>query len=162
MRATRSSINNFSGGSWTDREQNSVTVPDHESPGPTGAGTSLERVLRRIDADLTRARVPFALIGGLAVSARTEPRFTRDADLAVAVADDAQAEALVRRLRTLDYRIESVVEQNAVGQLATVRLIRSPSPRAPVVDLLFASSGIETELVTEADDVRRVGNPRLA
>ncbi len=151
MRATRSSSNNFSGGSWTDREQNSVTVPDHESPGPTGAGTSLERVLRRIDADLTRARVSFALIGGLAVSARTEPRFTRDADLAVAVADDAQAEALVRRLRTLDYRIESVVEQNAVGRLATVRLVRSPAPRAPVVDLLFASSGIETEVVTEAE-----------
>ena len=151
MRATRSSSNNFSGGSWTDREQNSVTVPDHESPGPTGAGTSLERVLRRIDADLTRARVSFALIGGLAVSARTEPRFTRDADLAVAVANDPQAEALVRRLRTLDYRIESVVEQNAVGRLATVRLVRSPSPRAPVVDLLFASSGIETEVVTEAE-----------
>ena len=128
-----------------------MTVPDHESPGPTGAGTSLERVLRRIDADLTRARVSFALIGGLAVSARTEPRFTRDADLAVAVADDAQAEALVRRLRTQDYRIESVVEQNAVGRLATVRLVRSPAPRAPVVDLLFASSGIETEVVTEAE-----------
>lgn len=62
MRATRSSSDNFSGGSWTDREQNSVTVPDHESPGPNGAGTSLEGVLRRIDADLTRARVPFALI----------------------------------------------------------------------------------------------------
>ena len=151
MRATRSSSNDFSGGSWTDRGRNSVTVPDHESPGPTGAGTSLEGVLRRIDADLTRARVPFALIGGLAVSARTEPRFTRDADLAVAVADDAQAEALVRRLRTQDYRIESVVEQNAVGRLATVRLVRSPAPRAPVVDLLFASSGIETEVVTEAE-----------
>ena len=151
MRATRSSSNNFSGGSWTDREQNSVTVPDHESPGSTGAGASLERVLRRIDADLTRARVSFALIGGLAVSARTEPRFTRDADLAVAVANDAQAEALVRGLRTQDYRIESVVEQNAVGRLATVRLVRSPSPRAPVVDLLFASSGIETEVVTEAE-----------
>ena len=151
MRATRSSSNNFSGGSWTDREQNSVTVPDHESPGSTGARTSLEGVLRRIDADLTRARVSFALIGGLAVSARTEPRFTRDADLAVAVADDAQAEALVRRLRTQDYRIESVVEQNAVGRLATVRLVRSPAPRAPVVDLLFASSGIETEVVTEAE-----------
>ena len=160
MRATRSSSNNFSGGSWTDREQNSVTVPDHESPGPTGAGTSLEGVLRRIDADLTRARVSFALIGGLAVSARTEPRFTRDADLAVAVANDAQAEALVRRLRTLDYRIESVVEQKAVGRLATVRLVRGPAPRAPVVDLLFASSGIEAEVVTEAEVLELL--PRLS
>ena len=137
-----------------------MTVPDHESPGPTGAGTSLEAVLYRIEADLTRAHVSFALIGGLAVSARTEPRFTRDADLAVAVANDAQAEALVHTLRTLDYRIESVVEQKAVGRLATVRLVRGPAPRAPVVDLLFASSGIETEVVTEAEVLELL--PRLS
>lgn len=151
MRARRNSSNNFNGGSWTDREQKPVTVPDHESPGPTGAGTSLEGILHRIDADLTRARVSFALIGGLAVSARTEPRFTRDADLAVAVANDAEAEALVHTLQALNYRIESVVEQEAAGRLATVRIMRSPAPRAPVVDLLFASSGIETEVVTEAE-----------
>jgi hypothetical protein len=34
--------------------------------------------------DLTEVDVPFALVGGLAVSAHTEPRSTRDADLAVA------------------------------------------------------------------------------
>ena len=128
-----------------------MTVPDDESRGTTVARTSLEEALHRIDADLTHAHVSFALIGGLAVSARTEPRFTRDADLAVAVANDAEAEALVRTLRTLDYRIESVVEQEAVGRLATVRIVRSPAPRATVVDLLFASSGIETEVVTEAE-----------
>ena len=137
-----------------------MTVPDDESRGTRGARTSLEEALHRIDADLTRARVSFALIGGLAVSARTEPRFTRDADLAVAVADDAEAEALVRTLRTLGYRIESVVEQEAVGRLATVRIVRSPTPRATVVDLLFASSGIETEIVTEAEVLELL--PRLS
>jgi hypothetical protein len=55
----------------------------------------------------------------LAVSARTAPRFTRDADLAVAVANDAEAEALIRRLRTRNYGIEAIVEQDAVGRLAT-------------------------------------------
>jgi hypothetical protein len=45
-----------------------------------------------------RAGVRCALVGGLAVSARTEPRFTRDADLAVAVASDAEAESLIRAL----------------------------------------------------------------
>lgn len=62
MRARRSSSDNFNGGSSTDRERNRVTAPDHESPGPTGAGTALEEVLHGIDADLTRARVSFALI----------------------------------------------------------------------------------------------------
>ena len=137
-----------------------MTVPDDESRGTTVARTSLEEALHRIDADLTHAHVSFALIGGLAVSARTEPRFTRDADLAVAVANDAEAEALVRTLRTFDYRIESVVEQEAVGRLATVRIVRSPTPRATVVDLLFASSGIETEVVTEAEVLHLL--PRLS
>lgn len=115
--------------------------------------TSLEAILRRIGADLTEAGVSFALIGGLAVSARTEPRFTRDADLAVALDSDAKAQALVHRLRLLGYGIAAIVEQEAVGRLATVRLTRSPVPRAPVVDLLFASSGIEPEIVAEAEPI---------
>jgi predicted nucleotidyltransferase len=113
--------------------------------------TSLEVALRGIQTDLTEAHVSFALVGGLAVSARTEPRFTRDADLAVALASDAEAEALIHSLRARDYSIDAVVEQQAVGRLATVRLTRSQVPHAPVVDLLFASSGIEPEIVAEAE-----------
>jgi hypothetical protein len=113
--------------------------------------TSLEEALRQISTHLTEAHVPFALVGGLAVSARTEPRFTRDADLAVAVASDAEAEALVRELRARGYGIDAIVEQDAVGRLATARLTRSSQPRAPVIDLLFASSGIEREVVAEAE-----------
>jgi predicted nucleotidyltransferase len=115
--------------------------------------TSLEAALRQIQTDLTRARVAFALIGGLAVSARTEPRFTRDADLAVAVASDAQAEALIHDLRARGYGIEAIVEQEAVDRLATVRLTRAGTSQPPVVDLLFASSGIEGEVVAEAEPI---------
>lgn len=115
--------------------------------------TSLEAILRRIGTDLTEAGVSFALIGGLAVSARTEPRFTRDADLAVALDSDAKAQALLHRLRLLGYGIAAIVEQEAVGRLATVRLTRSRVPHAPVVDLLFASSGIEPEIVAEAEPI---------
>jgi predicted nucleotidyltransferase len=113
--------------------------------------TALETALRQICLDLIEAHASFALVGGLAVSARTEPRFTRDADIAVAVASDAEAESLTRDLRVRGYRIEALIEQNAVGRLATVRLTRSPEPVGPVIDLLFASSGIEPEVVAEAD-----------
>jgi len=113
--------------------------------------TSLEAALRKICTELTQAGVPFALVGGLAVSVRTEPRFTRDADLVVALATDAEAEALIHNLRAHDYGIEAVVEQEAVGRLATVRLTASREPHAPVVDLLFASSGIEAEVVADAE-----------
>jgi len=51
----------------------------------------LERVLHDVIAAPALADHA-ALVGGLAVSARTEPRFTRDLDVAVAVPDDAGAE----------------------------------------------------------------------
>ena len=120
--------------------------------------TSLEAALRQIHSDLTEARASFALVGGLAVSARTEPRFTRDADLAVSLASDAEAEALVHTLRARDYGIEAIVEQEAVGRLATVRLTRSSALQAPVIDLLFASSGIEREVVAEAEPIELLPN----
>jgi hypothetical protein len=40
---------------------------------------SLEFTLQWIAADLNELQLDFALMGGLAVSVRTEPRFTRDA-----------------------------------------------------------------------------------
>jgi Nucleotidyl transferase AbiEii toxin, Type IV TA system len=120
--------------------------------------TSLEAALRQIHTDLTEAHVSFALVGGLAVSARTEPRFTRDADLAVALAGDAEAEALIHHLRACEYHVEAVVEQEAVGRLATVRLTRSSPRQTPVIDLLFASSGIEPEVVAEAEPTELLAN----
>ena len=86
------------------------------------------------------------------MSARTEPRFTRDVDLAVAAADDSDAESLVHDLAALGYRIVATVEQEGKGRLAAVRLL-SPGEKETgvVVDLLFASSGIEPDLVTSAE-----------
>lgn len=108
--------------------------------------------LSRISDELRRAGVPFALVGGLAVSVRAEPRFTRDVDVAVAVAGDARAEALVRELGRDGWMVRAVVEQEAVGRLATVRLAAPDDiETAAVVDLLFASSGIELDLVQSAD-----------
>ncbi len=103
-------------------------------------------------AQLEKQKLEFALIGGLAVSARTEPRFTRDADFAVAVSTDQEAEAAVRQFLQAGYRVVSTVEQDAVGRLATVRLSRATAESPDVVvDLLFASSGIEREIVEAAD-----------
>jgi hypothetical protein len=84
--------------------------------------TTLHGALRRIHQELATLGVPHALIGGLAVSAHTEPRFTRDADLAVAPASDTQAEEPLRRLRLRGYEIQALVEQDAAGRLATARL----------------------------------------
>jgi len=113
--------------------------------------TQLEHTLRQAAAELAGFGVRFALVGGLAVSIRTEPRFTRDADLAVAVASDDEAEDLIRHLRSIGYEVSALVEHEASHRLATVRLSRRDDHDAPVVDLLFASSGIEVELVADAE-----------
>jgi hypothetical protein len=95
----------------------------------------------------------WALVGALAVSARTEPRFTRDVDVAVAIADDADAEAVVRQFSAQGYSVFSIVEQAAMKRLATARLSRQPpaGEASVIVDLLFASSGIEPEVAQQAD-----------
>jgi predicted nucleotidyltransferase len=112
----------------------------------------LESALRNVASELDRLRYSWALVGGLAVSARVEPRFTRDIDLALAVSNDAMAEALVHRLAGSGYGILASIEQEQAGRLATVRLeAPAEGPAGVVVDLLFASSGAEAEVVRGAD-----------
>jgi predicted nucleotidyltransferase len=91
------------------------------------------------------------LIGGLAVSVRTDPRFTRDVDLAVAVADDASAEDLARCLVSDGLRLDAIVEQEAVGRLAMVRL---SDKTGTSIDILVASSGIEMEIVQDSETLQ--------
>lgn len=115
--------------------------------------SDLEQSLRDIVAALNRCRASFALVGGLAVAVRAEPRLTRDADLAVAVASDAEAEALVHNLRSDDYHVFAAIEHDRVSRLATVRLSRPGYEQSAVTDLLFASSGIEREIVASAESI---------
>lgn len=121
--------------------------------------TPLEESLHRLARDCEALQLQWALIGGFAVSARTEPRFTRDIDVCVLVADDTDAEATVMRLRRLGYAVESLIEHEYVDRLATVRM-RPPVPGVVLIDLLFVSSGIEPEIIQEAERVELV--PGLA
>ena len=112
----------------------------------------LEAALRRIASDFQRYGRAWALVGGFAVSARAEPRFTRDIDAAVTVDGDADGEALVRSLLADGYRLLASIEHEETGRLATVRLgCPLGSSDNVVVDLLFASSGIEPEIARAAE-----------
>ena len=97
---------------------------------------------------LRQENVKGCIVGGLAVSARCEPRFTRDVDIAVVVDTDEHAEALIHALASHGLRMAGLVEQEAVGRLAMARLSTEDGLS---VDLLIASSGIETEVVTNAE-----------
>lgn len=100
-------------------------------PGAEAGVTSLEQHLRRILAELAESGVRAALVGGLAVSVRTEPRFTRDIDLAVAVADDAEAESVVARLRRRGWGVGTAARRAGVR-----RLDRAPDRPETEVDAL--------------------------
>lgn len=114
----------------------------------------LERDARRIIDRLATLGIRHAIVGGLAVSARTEPRFTRDVDVAVAVDSDQAAEQLIHALAQHGYVPTTLVEQEATGRIATVRLLDPARGEGDaIVDLLFASAGIEDEIVATADQI---------
>jgi hypothetical protein len=121
----------------------------HRAPNP------LTQAASRASTDLSEIGASYALVGGLAVSAWAEPRYTRDVDLAVGVDDDAEAERVVRELAARNYEIVTILEQTRTKRLATARLRRAKD-HSVLIDLLFASSGIERELAAAAvriDDV---------
>lgn len=49
------------------------------------------------------------------------------------------------------YQLVASIEQDAVGRLASVRLVAHSEEGGAVVDLLFASSGVEPELVAAGE-----------
>jgi hypothetical protein len=79
------------------------------------------------------------LVGGLAVSARAEPRFTRDADLVVAIDSDIEAEAVVRSFLARGYRVQALLEQSGTDRLSGARLLDP--------------DGIEAEIVADASSL---------
>ena len=119
-------------------------------------------VLQQIGRLLTDAGYRWALVGGLGVSVRADPRFTRDIDLTVAVATDDDAEALVRRIVAEGFTLNTTLEHDVLRRLATVRLLPpGESVDGIVVDLLFASSGIEPEICDEAEAIEVASGLRV-
>jgi predicted nucleotidyltransferase len=116
--------------------------------------------VRRAADDLNRSGRRWALVGGFAVSARVEPRFTRDVDVAIMVDSDESAERLVRSLIANGYAVFSSVEHDN-GRLATARMTRAFDGNEVVIDLLFASSGIEPEIAEAAEILEIASGIRL-
>ena len=116
----------------------------------------LESTLRQALKDLNACGCDWALVGGLAVGARAEPRTTRDVDVAVATSGDEEAEQIVHAMLGKGYQLAMAIEQKSKGRLATVRLT---TDAGLFVDLLFASCGIESEIVAQADKLTVL--PRL-
>lgn len=100
-------------------------------------------LLKDLGGALDALAVPWMLIGGLAVGAWTEPRGTKDCDLAVALptSTDALADAL-GRLGFVVLRGDLSRAQD--GGAVRLRLERAPLPPM-VLDLLCAGTEFERE-----------------
>lgn len=112
-----------------------------------------EAALRSLKRDLTRLNVRWALVGGFAVAAYGGARATQDVDAAVAVFDDRDAERLVHQIGLMGYQVVTHIERTDSSRLAGVRLHPNSAPPGLRVDLLFAASGIEQEVVAAAREV---------
>jgi hypothetical protein len=115
---------------------------------------AVEELLHQLAQFFAESQRRWALVGGLAVSVRAKPRFTNDVDVAVAVETDQDAESLIYTLTRRGFRVLVCLEHEGVSRLSTVRLL-PPGQDADglVVDLLFASSGIEPELAEAATEL---------
>jgi hypothetical protein len=111
----------------------------------------LAEAFLRFETDLRAIGISWALVGGLAVSARAEPRTTRDIDVAIAASDDPEAESVVRALLGRGYYDELVMDHRHAKRLSTVRFKRRGDDSGVFFDILFATAGIEREVVAAAE-----------
>lgn len=96
-------------------------------------------------------KVEFALVGGIAVSLRTIERFTKDVDIAISVETSSAAEMVANSFRSAGFLIAYYLEKEDDGSLMTVRLTTGGEVEL-FIDLLFATSGIEREVIADATE----------
>ncbi len=110
--------------------------------------TDLAKAVDALCADLAACGVRFALVGGLAVSVRTEPRFTRDVDVVAEIAPN-DIDAVARQLAARGHAIEARMSDAADGHVAGIRLRRYGIRE----DVLLAFSGLEAETCASAERI---------
>ena len=112
---------------------------------------AVRQTLRDLKQLLKRRRAPYAVIGGIAVAIRGEPRFTADIDALVGI-DIAAAVHLVRSLSKSAFLplfpdIEEVVKTSCILPMRH----RKTSIK---VDLAIGLTGFELRAIERAEDVR--------
>jgi len=115
----------------------------------TSASTQLLSALRQT-ARILDQRTCRGRSSAPAVSIRVEPRFTRDVDVAVAVAMTLRRNRCGRLVRGFTLKLS--LEQQALGRLATVRTLPPGQPEEGIViDLLFPPLASSRRFCRDAD-----------
>jgi hypothetical protein len=104
-------------------------------------------VLASLGNLLTRAGLPYALIGGHAVNVWVEPRFTADVDVTV----QATVDDLARLKASLAAEGYAVVREHGVELASGPDFIRFTSPRAGVtLEVQTAKTDFQREVIRRA------------
>jgi Nucleotidyl transferase of unknown function (DUF2204) len=103
-------------------------------------------------AFLSRRRIDYLVIGGLAVIALGEPRTTGDVDVVVFVNDDG-ARALLDAALAEGFEADRDAELRALEETGTLRVRRGPHQ----LDMIVASLPFETEALGRRQRARMFG-----
>ncbi len=110
----------------------------------------LHAELRGIVKALNAAEIPYALVGGLAVSIYAQPRATEDVDLLVAREDLARA---VERLESLGFRRAGVPMSVGARRLDIQPLIKIDGTDLIPVDLLVPNDPALAALLSDRSSI---------
>ena len=115
----------------------------------------LDAALLRAADDLNAAGARWAMVGVLAVPARSIRRSTREIDFVVAVKDDAASEALIHQLH--GYTPREIVEHEYLDRLSTLLTAASEADLALAREAvaLIVTRGVhrEQDLLTDLEQV---------
>ncbi|WP_157975232.1 hypothetical protein [Glycomyces dulcitolivorans] len=161
---------------WTSE----AGVHDADAAGPEAAkeamANDLERSYARLATAFDALEAPWALAGSLAVSARIEPVYMTHASVILSVKKEEIAHGILDGLEEMGLRLLSVTDQMSVknwdhergvpadpanleiehhpnGLVAGARLVDDTGDRDLDVDLVFAASGIESEITAAAEEL---------
>jgi hypothetical protein len=116
----------------------------------------LHAELQRVVAALDAAGIPYAVVGGLAVSIYTTPRATQDIDLLV---NHSALEAAARALAPLGFRLAGRAMRLAEGRLEVQRLTKIDGADILPVDLLAALDPVLIPLLDDRSRLDLEGRP---
>jgi len=116
--------------------------------------------LRTVARDLNKLGANWALVGGLAVSVRSEPRTTKDIDLLVAPQSSSSSDpmeqtgSIAERLEKLGYRnLQILMHMEPTHRLGMRVELPEVSKGSIPIDILEKTCGIESEIVLDAEPI---------
>lgn len=101
---------------------------------------SFEQAVRKVIGFLEKEKIPYFILGGLAVGVMGEPRFTRDIDLDIFLGDD-EVGVLLKRLKAASFEFDAKEAMVTASQFGTFRIFY----QSVQIDMIIASTDLEKE-----------------